>query len=196
MRVLEHEVPGRPPSAVPLARDREHLVHGGDATPTQNDGSALALRRRLRCLRTSRRGRAGRHGQRPRTCEDEVCEGPRAETLEVPGNDPLQCRLVDNGTPATSTSGRHAGGLGLARRPNRYRRSPLARSIWSGTHQLRPHRTFAAPRIGMPRCRSTSATSTPAGVNASAVGVVDVSGAVATGCHRGNVRLSRVSSRG
>ena len=39
----------------------------------------------------------------------------------------------------------------------------------------------------MPRCRSTSASNTPAGVNGSAVGVVDGSGAVATGCHRGNV---------
>ena len=47
----------------------------------------------------------------------------------------------------------------------------------------------------MPRCRSTSATSTPAGVNGSAVGVVDVSGAVATGCLRRGRALPRVVPR-
>jgi hypothetical protein len=91
---------------------------------------------------------------------------------------------------------------------SRYGRMPYGEVDLERDDQLRPHRTFATPGIGTPpRCRSTSSTSTSrraftAAVNPSAVGVVDLSGTVATvrlgvsprmWFTRGNLRFSRLA---
>jgi hypothetical protein len=90
---------GRPRSAVPPARDREHRgrrdpASGRDRTAPRSPyaDASTACGRHVG-------GGAGRHG-RVQNMRGPRCAGaPRAETLEVPGNDPLQRRLVDNGPP-------------------------------------------------------------------------------------------------